>query len=149
MSFRDSRPAVIRTVIAALAVLVASSVALAQGKQAKSDFGKREWDSNCAGCHGATGKGDGVYKPYLNKSPTDLTVLTKTNQGVFPFDYLCQVIDGRKAFEAHGARDMPIWGADYLAKAAGDYMDVPYDPELYVRTRILALVEYIHRLQAK
>jgi mono/diheme cytochrome c family protein len=147
MSFNDSRPAVIRTVVAALVVLFASSVALAQGKPAKSDFGKREWDSNCAGCHGATGKGDGVYKPYLTKSPTDLTVLAKANKGVFPFDHLYQVIDGRKAAEAHGSRDMPVWGADYLAKASSDYMDVPYDPEFYVRTRILALIDYIHRLQ--
>jgi len=149
MSLHDSRPALFRTAVAALAVLLASGVALAQGKQAKSDFGKREWDSNCAGCHGATGKGDGIYKPYLTKSPTDLTILSKANKGVFPYDHVYQVVDGRKGIEAHGSRDMPIWGADYLSKAAGDYMDVPYDPELYVRTRILALVEYIYRLQAK
>ena len=29
------------------------------------------------------------------------------------------------------------------------YMDVPYDPEVYVRTRILSLVEYLNRLQLK
>jgi len=28
-------------------------------------------------------------------------------------------------------------------------MDTPYDPEVYVRTRILALIDYIYRLQAK
>jgi mono/diheme cytochrome c family protein len=146
---QDPRAASIGTVIAALAVLLASGLALAQGKQIRSEFGKREWDSNCAGCHGAIGKGDGIYKPFLTKSPTDLTTLSRANSGVFPFEHVYQVIDGRKVVPAHGARDMPIWGADYLAKAAGDYMDVPYDPELYVRTRILALVEYIHRLQAK
>jgi mono/diheme cytochrome c family protein len=130
----------------------ATGAAVAQVKQespAKMDFGKREYVANCAGCHGATGKGDGIYKPYLNKSPTDLTVLAKKNGGVFPVDYLYQVIDGRKAAEAHGGRDMPIWGADYLAKASGDYMDVPYDPELYVRTRVLALIDYVSRLQVK
>jgi mono/diheme cytochrome c family protein len=149
MFLRDSRPALFRVAFAALAMLLASGVALAQGRQGKSDFGKREWDSNCAGCHGATGKGDGPYKPYLTKSPTDLTILSKANKGVFPYDHVYQVVDGRKGIEAHGSRDMPIWGADYLSKAAGDYMDVPYDAELYVRTRILALVEYIYRLQAK
>ena len=44
---------------------------------------------------------------------------------------------------------MPIWGGRYLEKAAGSYMDVPYDYEAYVRTRVLALAEYIYRLQAK
>jgi hypothetical protein len=44
---------------------------------------------------------------------------------------------------------MPIWGLDYLAKGGQSYKDVPYDPEVFVRTRILALTEYIYRLQAK
>ena len=146
---RNSRPVLIKAVVAALAMLLGSGVALAQGKRANTDFGKREWDSNCAGCHGATGKGDGPYKPYLNKSPTDLSILSRSNKGVFPFDQVYQVVDGRKDVQAHGSRDMPIWGADYLARSAGDYMDVPYDPEVYVRTRILALVDYIYRLQVK
>jgi hypothetical protein len=60
-----------------------------------------------------------------------------------------EVIDGRKEVQAHGPRDMPIWGADYSVKAAEHYVDVPYDPESYVRARILALIEYINRLQAK
>jgi mono/diheme cytochrome c family protein len=139
-----------RIVVGALLALCAQA-AYAQAKQAepKLDFGKREYDSNCAGCHGPKGKGDGVYKPYLNKSPSDLTTLSKANGGVFPFEYLYQVVDGRKAAAAHGSGDMPIWGADYLSKAAGDYMDVPYDPEAYVRTRILALLDYLYRLQVK
>jgi mono/diheme cytochrome c family protein len=130
------------------AVLIAASGSVFSAEK-KMDFGKREYDANCAGCHGAKGKGDGPYKPYLTKSPTDLTVLTKNNKGVFPFDRVYGVVDGRQEVAGHGPRDMPIWGADYLAKAAGAYMDVPYDPELYVRTRILALVEYVERLQAK
>lgn len=50
---------------------------------------------------------------------------------------------------SHGTRDMPIWGQDYRVRAAEYYMDVPYDSELFVRTRILALAEYLSRLQAK
>jgi mono/diheme cytochrome c family protein len=139
-----------RIAVGALLALCAQA-AYAQAKQAepKLDFGKREYDSNCAGCHGPKGKGDGVYKPYLTKSPGDLTTLAKANGGVFPFEHLYQVVDGRKAAEAHGSRDMPIWGADYSAKAAGDYLDVPYDAESYARTRILALLDYLYRLQVK
>ena len=44
---------------------------------------------------------------------------------------------------------MPIWGADYKVKGAEYYMEIPYDPEAYVRTRILAVTEYVYRLQAK
>lgn len=41
------------------------------------------------------------------------------------------------------------WGRDYRIKAAEYYFDVPYDPEVYVRGRILALIDYINRIQAK
>jgi hypothetical protein len=34
-------------------------------------------------------------------------------------------------------------------KAGEYYMDVPYDSEAYVRARILALIDYISRLQVK
>ena len=49
----------------------------------------------------------------------------------------------------HGTREMPVWGRDYGIEAGEYYMEVPYDREAYVRGRILALIEYINRLQAK
>lgn len=115
----------------------------------KFDFGKREYDSNCASCHGLKGKGDGPYKPFLTKSPTDLTTLSKRNAGVYPFNSVYAIIDGRQDVAAHGPRDMPVWGMDYSLKSAESYVDVPYSPEAYARTRVLALTEYIARLQAK
>jgi hypothetical protein len=84
------------------------------------------------------------------KDPADLTTLTRKNNGVFPIQRVYEVIDGRQALQAHGPRDMPIWGLDYQAQAASSfYLDVPYDPEVYVRSRVLALVEYINRLQQR
>lgn len=50
---------------------------------------------------------------------------------------------------AHGPRDMPVWGWQYSIKSAETHMDVPYSPEAFVRTRVLALTEYISRLQSK
>jgi hypothetical protein len=44
---------------------------------------------------------------------------------------------------------MPVWGRDYQIKAGEHYGDVAYDPEVYVRGRILALIDYLNRLQAK
>ena len=117
--------------------------------QGKFDFGEREYMSNCAQCHGASGKGDGVLRPYLNKSPSDLTVLSKHNSGVFPQDRIYRVIDGRDMVPLHGERDMPAWGMDYSSKAAQDWQDWPYNTEAYVRSHITALVDYIHRRQEK
>lgn len=128
----------------ALALLVAGTSVLAQGK---ADLGKREYDSNCASCHGVDGKGLGAYVDFLKRTPTDLTLLAKRNGGVFPISRVYEVIDG--AGTGHGSRDMPVWGQDYRIKAAEYYVDVPYDSEVFVRNRILALTEYLSRLQAK
>ena len=129
------------------ALIGCMGAAYAQDK--KFDFGKREYDSNCANCHGLKGKGDGPYKPFLTKSPSDLTLLSKKNAGVFPFHSVYAVVDGRQDVAAHGPREMPIWGAQYSVKSGEYYMDVPYSSEAFVRTRILALTEYVSRLQAK
>lgn len=134
------------TALLGVAMTFASSIAISQ---TKFDFGKREYDSNCASCHGVKGKGDGPSKPFLTKSPPDLTVLAKNNKGVLPVDHLHEVIDGRREVGSHGSRDMPIWGSEYKFKAAESYMDVPYDTEAFVRVRILALIDYIGRMQAK
>lgn len=115
----------------------------------KFDLGKSEYDSKCAVCHGLAGKGDGPYVGLVDAKIADLSTLARRNNGVFPFQRVQEVIDGRQTFKAHGPREMPIWGLDYLAKGAQSYKDVPYDPEVFVRTRILALTEYIYRLQAK
>lgn len=115
----------------------------------KLDIGMREYERNCVGCHGTKGKGDGPYMAYLQKSPSDLTVLARKNNGVFPFARVYEVIDGREELPAHGRRDMPIWGSDYNHKAAPEYDDYNVNREVFVRARILALTEYLYRLQAK
>jgi mono/diheme cytochrome c family protein len=130
------------------AVLAGSGIGYAAEKD-KNDIGKREYTENCAVCHGKTGKGDGPYAGLGNTRVSDLTVLSKGNKGVFPFARVYEVIDGRQAVKAHGPRDMPIWGTEYQVKAAEYYMELDYDPNVYVRARILALIDYLNRLQAK
>lgn len=121
----------------------------ALGHAQKLDFGKREYDGQCAVCHGRLGKGDGPYAGIVDTRIADLTTLARRNNGVFPFQRVYEVIDGRQLLKAHGSRDMPVWGSRYLALAGEAAFDVPYDPEAYVRTRILALTEYVNRLQVK
>lgn len=125
---------------------IAASGAIAQ---TKLDIGKREFESNCATCHGLKGAGDGVLKPWLTRSPSDLTMLAKSNGGILPLPRIYDVIEGATQVAGHGTRDMPAWGNRYKVQAAEYYMDVPYDAEAFVRMKILSLVEYINRLQVK
>jgi len=134
------------SVLAAALVTVAGGV---QAQSAKVDVGKIEYVGNCASCHGMSGKGDGPNAPYLNRKATDLTTLAKSNGGVLPISRLYESIDGEKLPAGHGARDMPTWGFDYRVKAGEYYGEFPYDPALYSRAKILALIEYISRMQVK
>jgi mono/diheme cytochrome c family protein len=135
--------------IAPLVGAVVVSLPLLASAQQKVDIGKREYDSNCAVCHGLKGKGDGPRADWSEGGVADLTLLAKRNKGVFPFARVYEFIDGTQLVKAHGTREMPIWGADYIVKGAEYYMDVPFNSQVYVRARILALTEYIYRLQAK
>jgi mono/diheme cytochrome c family protein len=136
----------IRKGIVSAALIVASSYAYAA-----DDVGKVEYDNNCAVCHGASGKGDGPYAGIINTKIPDLTTLQKANNGVFPFDRIYQMIDGRHEVKAHGTRDMPIWGREYNDKAVEYYSDYlhQYNATFFVQGRILALTSYIYSLQAK
>jgi mono/diheme cytochrome c family protein len=129
-------------------VLMALALPTAVLAQTKVDLGKVEYDANCAICHGASGKGGGPYVELLKRSPTDLTTLQKRNGGIFPMARVYETIEGGGVAE-HGTRDMPIWGREYSIKAAQYYMDVNYNQEAFVRARILALAEYLSRLQVK
>lgn len=123
----------------------------AAGKD-KVDLGKVEYMNKCAVCHGQSGKGDGGVVDVLKVAPTDLTTLSKKNGGVFPFERVMMVIDGRQVVKGHGERDMPIWGSDYSrekARAGEYYFDVPYDMEMYARMRILSVIDYLNRIQIK
>lgn len=52
------------------AALCASLVGASAFAQAKpTDLGKREYDTNCAVCHGDNGKGNGSFAELLRRSP--------------------------------------------------------------------------------
>jgi mono/diheme cytochrome c family protein len=115
------------------------------------DAGKSEFQFACATCHGIDGKGKGPVSSQLKVEPADLTVLAKKNNGVFPFSAVYEAIDGRQAVIAHGPRDMPIWGLRYtlpqIQESVRNYSS--FDPEARVRARILALIDYLNRIQEK
>ncbi len=132
--------------ISSVACVLASMSAAAVAQQ-KVDIGKREFDSKCAVCHGKDGKGGGPYSEQLKRNLPDLTTMARRNAGVFPVTRTYEVIEGAGA--GHGTRDMPVWGMDYTIQANDQLPDLPYNQALYVRTRIMALLEYLNQLQVK
>ena len=138
---------------AAWAILILTSTSSLStttfAQQEATDFGKREFENSCAACHGMDARGNGVLTASLKVAPPDLTVLTKNNGGVFPVERIYAVIDGRKQIASHGSRDMPIWGTRYWEEGAKRYFDVPYNLEVYIRNRIINLIDYLHRIQQK
>lgn len=134
--------------IGASATIIAATGMTTAVAADKVDLGKREYDSNCIACHGKDLKG-GAYVDFLKVTPPDLTQLSRKNGGVFPLEHVYAVIDGRQEVKVHGPRDMPIWGRDYQIKTGEHYVDMNHDPEVFVRGRIFALIDYLNRMQAK
>jgi mono/diheme cytochrome c family protein len=124
------------------------------------DEGKTEFLSSCASCHGTDGKGKGPVSAELKATPPDLTVLAKKNNGVFPVAAVFEIIDGRKSVSAHGTGEMPVWGFRYRAAVRMNVAPtvaptsevnriLSRNVEFIVRSRILAVVDYLNRIQEK
>jgi len=137
--------AVNRAVLLATAVFIASAV----GRASADDLhlGVIEYEMSCLPCHGLNGRGDGPNAKSLAKRPADLTILSRTNHGVFPTDRIAKMIDGRAMMSAHGEREMPIWGNRYRVRA--DEEDTASGIEKRARSQIAALVRYIRSIQRK
>jgi len=141
-------------VLTVAAITAVAAIAHAQKNDATKAFdrGKYEYETHCAVCHGLNGKGNGPLAQQIRSvtGVPDLTELSEKNNGVFPFARVYEVIDGTQIATWHGTRQMPVWGPRYNSEARESLLeDVRSDPEVFVRARILALDEYIYRLQAK
>jgi mono/diheme cytochrome c family protein len=132
-STRETLKLLVKPLMLASALAVFSTCGFAED----SDLGKMNYETNCAACHGQSGKGDGPVSVELRTKPTDLTSIAKRNGGVFPAEILYRIIDGRKTIRAHGTYEMPVWGLVFLRS----------DPEDVARNRILAIIAYLKSLQ--
>jgi mono/diheme cytochrome c family protein len=136
-----------RSIIAVIAaLLLAAAGARAQTQPPKiekvpikptpaSDAAKM-FNSYCAACHGAEGKGNGPAASALTKKPADLTQISARNGGKFPDVRVARYIEGADQVQAHGSRDMPIWGDLFRS----------LDRET-AQLRVAALSDYIKSLQ--
>jgi mono/diheme cytochrome c family protein len=132
------------------------TAAMIAGSASAQDIavGKEEFRLRCAACHGLTGLGDGPVGQLLKTPAPNLALLAQRNSGAFPFQRVYDIIDGRIGLDAHGSRDMPIWG-DYYRGEAAPVAPLPNNaaerqvdaPERMVESKILALVYYIGTLQ--
>ena len=94
----------------------------------------------CAACHGPEGKGNGPAAAALKKAPADLTELSSHNNGKFPDVRVSRYIEGVDTVQAHGTRDMPVWGDVFKS--------LNRDPAASTM-RVSNLTEYVKSLQAK
>lgn len=130
--------------LAVALILVVPGLTAAEDKR----IGEEEYTTNCASCHGPGGKGDGPFNEFLRQTPKDLTVLSKNNDGVFPFQRIYDWIEDPEGVRGHGTQEMPIWGDRYREQLT----DKAYDPfgagfNETVRARILELVFFIASIQ--
>ena len=131
-----------------LMVIGALMLSMPAWAQPKVDVGKIEYESHCAICHGDNGRGNGEMRKFLTKAPSDLTTMAKRNGGVFPNQIAWEIIDGRTEVGSHGTRTMPVWGRVYRQEAFSELVPA-YQPEWYVRNRIVALLDYLSRIQER
>jgi mono/diheme cytochrome c family protein len=140
-------------------IIASLATGFAAAAQAEDfDVGKSEFQSSCAVCHGTGAKGDGPVSSQLKVPPPDLTTLAKKNNGVFPTNAAYEIIYGLKTIPAHGTREMPIWGYQFTPMTNLPHdIDLSYwkmfgpepSSEVVVRTRILAITDYLSRIQEK
>ncbi|WP_237213446.1 c-type cytochrome [Falsiroseomonas oryziterrae] len=128
----------------ALVASIGVGAAFAQAPQPPAR-GVEFYRAACAQCHGTDGKGGGPVAGLLTARPSDLTTLTRRNNGAFPFVRVGQIIDGREDIVAHGGREMPFWGAMFGFEAGDRFGNRMR--EAYVQGRVYELVLYLNSIQ--
>ncbi|MFZ0821579.1 MAG: c-type cytochrome [Candidatus Acidiferrales bacterium] len=78
----------------------------------KVPSGEELYEQDCAICHGRDLKGTGPA-PAPFRAPADLTALARKHGGIFPDEYVANVVRNGVLIPAHGPAEMPIWGTDF------------------------------------
>ncbi len=115
----------------ALAQLMAFSIfPISPLPMTSASSGEEMYSVYCVSCHGRDARG---------VSGPDLTTLAKRNNGKFPTLLVKETIRGEARVDAHGPKDMPVWGVAFLYVGSGSRLEVD--------VRINNLTEYIRTLQ--
>ncbi|MGB5559140.1 MAG: cytochrome c [Paracoccaceae bacterium] len=100
-----------------LLIALSPAAALAQDTVLSQDAlaGEQIYLDHCATCHGLDATGFGPTAPALILQPTNLTLLSAGNGGVFPTFRVVARIDGRDPLVSHGS-PMPVYGDFFEGK---------------------------------
>lgn len=135
-----------------LFAVMSAVLAMPTAAQATDDSHKlamQDFRSFCASCHGVKGGGDGPVATVLKVKPSDLTAIAQRNGGTFPAEAVYRTIDGLDMPDAHGTRQMPVWGIWFTYEAISDSLltgdKKPTDER--VAKRIRGLVAYLETIQ--
>ena len=134
-----------RTVLAAMTAVFALALTCAAQTPVprepslvtKSMVGADLFKFYCSTCHGEDAKGRPAMSPERPAVP-DLTTLARRNGGVFPREYVADVLHGSAALASHSPAGMPVWGAIFRGLDPNDTR---------AEVRIENLVEYLKGLQ--
>lgn len=139
MTINIELPALSKALLVATAILISSSAAAAEQINASPSAqysaqysGSDLYMLNCSNCHGVYGEGDGAVTPDLSVVLLDLRYLSARSDGIFPADFVREIVDGRITRSAHGPHGMPVWGAEFarsegLDEAAADRVNAKID----------------------
>jgi mono/diheme cytochrome c family protein len=135
-----------RRSIRCLALLLAAFGVRSAGAQemTTADVGRVFFQQYCASCHGSEGKGNGPVAETLKTPPPDLTMIAKRRGGRFPETEIAEMIDGRRNVRAHGSREMPVWGEQFVADAPGAQAT-----QAHGRGQITLFLAYLRSIQQK
>ena len=103
--------------------------------------GRRLYVEHCAACHGIKGDGHGPLEHELSKPAADLRLLSRKYGNPLPDDQIARFLDGRADVQAHGPRDMPVWGWEMWRNPEGKG-----HPE-QVSEPVAQIVRYLQSLQ--
>ena len=101
--------------------------------------GAEMFKAYCASCHGMDADGNGPAAAALKKLPGNLTRLSERNNGKFPVARVQAMIQGAEGVDAHGSREMPVWGP--LFRMLGT------NPNSQEKLRIYNLMKYLESIQ--
>jgi mono/diheme cytochrome c family protein len=130
----------------AAAMTTAMAMPLA-AQEADAEKGQALFASYCAQCHGADAKGGGPMAEMLAIETPDLTVLSRSNDGIFPTFVVATKIDGRAGVLAHGG-DMPIFGP-FLESDQNIAIALPNGQPMMTGLPLANVLVYLESIQAE